>query len=150
MRTVRRYVVQARRVPLVRESDAPAFERHVRRPHDAEVIARCLLEHEAQEVFVALHFNVHNRLLGYTEVGRGGFDSCPVDPRVLFRDALLLGASAVIVAHNHPSGEPEPSTEDYALTQRLKAAGDLIGVQLLDHLIVGEHRLFSFCGEGAL
>ena len=68
----------------------------------------------------------------------GGIASVPVEPRTIFTAALLANAAAVIVAHNHPSGDPEPSTQDITLTRRLLAAGDLLGIPVLDHLVIGD------------
>lgn len=90
-----------------------------------------------REHFVALYLDSRRRLIKSHSVSVGTLDSSLVHPREVFREAIRLAASAVIVAHNHPSGDPEPSPEDIALTARLQKAGTLLGIQLLDHLVVG-------------
>ena len=91
-----------------------------------------------------------NRVLGFTIAAVGAIDSCPVDPRTVFRTAVALGASGIVASHCHPSGDPSPSHEDIELTKRLKAAGDLLGIQLLDHVIVTDTARVSFRERGLL
>lgn len=104
-----------------------------------------LIADEVQEVFCALLLNVRNQVTAYHEVTRGTLTSSLVHPREVFGPALRLGScAAIIVAHNHPSGDPEPSLEDMEVTRRLRDAGKLLGVPLLDHLIVcSAHRFVS-------
>lgn len=104
--------------------------------HDRE---RCLL----------LSLDVRHRLLAVDLVSIGTAANTFMGPREVFRDALLRGASAVVVAHNHPSGDPEPSAADIAVTRRLAAAGRLLGVPLLDHLVVGDVDHVSLARRGA-
>ena len=102
-----------------------------------------LIEHEAQEVFVVIMLNQRHCIMGWHEVSRGTLTSSLVHPREVFAPALRLGAAAVIVAHNHPSGDPEPSTEDEQVTQRLANAGKLLGIPMLDHVVVGDGKWVS-------
>lgn len=97
-----------------------------------------LLGDEPVEVFGALLLNVRHRIFAYEEVARGTLTSCIVHPREVFGSALRMGAAAIIVAHNHPSGDVMPSLEDEQLTSRLIEAGKLLGVPLLDHVILGD------------
>jgi DNA repair protein RadC len=90
-----------------------------------------------QEVFVALALDVRNVVIEEIEIARGCLTSVEVHPREVFRPLIRSAAAAAVVAHNHPSGDPSPSSEDIALTQRLRAAGDLVGIPLLDHVIIG-------------
>ncbi len=90
------------------------------------------------EHFMALLLNTKNELLRVVEISHGGLDETVAAPRDVFRQAVREGASGVVVAHNHPSGDPEPSRADLMLTQRLKEAADIIGVRLLDHVIFGD------------
>ena len=94
----------------------------------------------AQERFVALHLDSKLRPIAVQEVSRGGLASTEVDPRVLFGGAVAVGARSLIVAHNHPTCELSPSPEDFALTERLRAAGKLLGVGVIDHLIACEGK----------
>lgn len=91
---------------------------------------------EAQEVAVVVLLDARMRVIGYREVGRGSVSSCPIDVTSVLRAALMGGASAIIIAHNHPSGDPTPSAEDLALTGALTRACTLIGIPLMDHLVL--------------
>ena len=92
--------------------------------------------------------DIKTRVLGYHEAGRGSIDSCPVDPRAVYRTAVAVGASSIICSHNHPSGDSTPSTDDILLTRRLKDAGQLLGIQLL--VIVTDSGTTSLCERGQL
>ena len=92
---------------------------------------------EPQETAVVVLIDSRMRILGHREVGRGSSTSCPMEIKEVFRAALMGGACAIILAHNHPSGSVEPSFEDVHITQQVKDAADLLGVPLLDHIIVG-------------
>lgn len=118
------------------------------RPADAGRILVSRLDHEPVEVCVVLLLNTKHRLLAVHEVGRGTLDSCIVHPRDVFKAALLANAGSVIVGHNHPSGETDPSAEDVALCERLRNAANLIGIELLDYVIVGDGRYYSFQEHG--
>ncbi len=100
-----------------------------------------------QEQFFALLLDARHRVLGLRVISTGGVSSAPVQPRDVFASAIRDGAAALVVAHNHPSGDPTPSPEDRAVTERLRAAADLIGVRLLDHIVVGRDSFFSFADE---
>ncbi|MGE3335748.1 MAG: RadC family protein [Rhodospirillaceae bacterium] len=113
-------------------------------PKAAAAVCMALLEEEPSEVFAMLCLSTKNRVLAFHEVSRGTLDSAPVHPREVFKAALLANAAAVIVCHNHPSGEPSPSPDDIALTHRLVASGELLGIPVLDHVVVGDGRYYSF------
>ncbi len=106
------------------------------------------LRGSANEVFAALFLDTRHRALGFEELFRGSIDGAEVHPRVLVERAIALGAAAVIVGHNHPSGNPEPSAADRAVTARLKQALALVDVRLLDHLIVGDGPALSMASRG--
>jgi DNA repair protein RadC len=89
-------------------------------------------------------------VIAYHEVSRGTLDATLVHPREVFKAALLSNAASIILTHNHPSGDPTPSPDDHQLTRRLVDAGRLIGVEVLDHIIVGDGRYFSFREGGRL
>lgn len=103
-----------------------------------------------REHFIAIPLDARNRPLGELHIATGSLTACPVSPADVFRALLREAAAGVIVVHNHPSGEPSPSPEDLALTQRLDQAGELLGVRLIDHLIVGREGYFSFVDAGLL
>ena len=105
---------------------------------------------EPVEVFRVLYLDGKNRMLCFEEVARGILTSCLVHPREVFSTAVRLRCAALIAIHNHPSGDPAPSAEDVRITERLREAGKILGIRLLDHLIVGENRYFSFADEAML
>ncbi len=103
-----------------------------------------------QEHFLCASINGANEILNIRVVSIGLIDRSPVHPREVFADALADRASAVIVAHNHPSGGLEPSPADLAITAQLKAAGAILGIELLDHIIFNRAGYFSFLEAGTL
>lgn len=113
--------------------------------------AHRLLKHmslDPQESFVELLLNAKHQVIGSYEAFRGSQTSVEVHPADLYRPALVAGAQAIIVAHNHPSGDPEPSMDDIKLTSRLQDAGRLLAVSCLDHLVVGAGRYVSMADRG--
>lgn len=95
--------------------------------------------------------DARGKLIGYEEISKGELTQTTVTPRQVFTPALLANAASVFVAHNHPSGDPTPSVDDTGLTMRLKDAGKLLGVKLVDHVIIAagdEGKYYSYCGEG--
>ncbi len=95
------------------------------------------------EYFKSILLNTKNEVLKVVDVSKGGLDGTVAAPRDVFRQAVREGAAAVIVAHNHPSGDPEPSPADIRLTKRLAEAGEVVGVPLLDHVVFGDGRHVS-------
>jgi len=111
-----------------------------------EDAARVLLRHfkgKKKEYFVAILLDAKNVVMRIAEVHIGTLTMSPVGPREVFREAVRDGASAVIVAHNHPSGDPTPSPEDRLVTEKLKQIGDLLDIPVLDHLVIGERYAHS-------
>lgn len=119
-------------------------------PRDSAAILVPLLQHETSEVFGILCLSTKRRVIAYHEVSRGTLDSTLVHPREVFKAAILANAAAIIVAHVHPSGDPTPSPDDLQLTRQLTAAGTLLGIDVLDHIIVGDGRYVSFREIGHL
>lgn len=142
-------VPHVRELRLVYSTPSPRSLPQVARPSDAAALLRTRLEPEPVEVVVVLLLNTKHRVIGLHEIGRGTLDACMVHPRDVFKVALLANASGVIVAHNHPSGDPTPSRDDFALCARLRQSAEILGVELLDFLIVGDNtRYFSFKEAG--
>lgn len=108
------------------------------------------LQNQSEEHIYMITLNTKSDITGVFEVSHGTVDSSITSPREIFMKALLVGASAVILAHNHPSGYVEPSTQDIALTRRIKEAGKLLNVELLDHIIIGNSTYYSFCENDVL
>ena len=117
---------------------------------EPEVVVRSCrdLTLEVVEVFRVFFLNSKYHLLAFENTARGTISSCLVHPREVFGTAVLLRASAIITAHNHPSGHVSPSAEDIKITRRLREAGDLLGIKLLDHVIIGsQSTCYSFRRE---
>lgn len=134
--------VQKYRLELVRESNGNyEFEKDkMSSPQDVCKLVNDIFKMnvQAEEVFICLCLDTKNKIVGAFEVARGALASAIIHPREVYKRALLCNAASMVVAHNHPSGSVDPSPEDNAITKRLFEAGELLGVKLLDHLIVGE------------
>ena len=102
------------------------------------------------ESFYILLMNRANRVIGYRCISTGGVSGTVVDPKAIFQAALLTNATNVILAHNHPSGTLIPSDADEKITQKIKSAGLFLEIQVLDHLILGDDRFYSFADEGRM
>jgi DNA repair protein RadC len=122
----------------------------VRSGRDVATVVRESVRGARRETFFALLLDARRRILSMRVVSQGSADSALVHPREVFSPAVREGASAIVVAHNHPSGDPTPSPEDRAVTERLRRAGQLLGIELLDHVVVGDDRCFSFAEESFL
>ena len=108
------------------------------------------MSHRDTEHFRVLFLDRKNRLMADEEMGRGTVDHVPVYPREVLKRALELGASALILVHNHPSGDPEPSPADIGMTNQIATAGRVMGIALHDHLVIGRSREASFRALGLL
>lgn len=135
---------------VVRE-EAPAYlqSRRISRPEDVYELLHDL-QRETKEHFLALHLDGKNRIICLDRVSTGSLNQSIVHPREVFKGALLSSAAAVVLVHNHPSGDPTPSTEDREITRRLREVGELVGIKVLDHVIVGEDRYVSFSELGII
>lgn len=111
---------------------------------DVAQVVRDTVRTVKQERFFALLLDVRHRLMSLRTISAGGLDSAPVHPREVFRPAIREGAAAIVIAHNHPSGDPTPSSDDQALTARLREVGLVLGIEVLDHVVVGSDRYYSF------
>ncbi len=107
------------------------------------------LRDKDREHFVCLHLDSRNRVTSMETVAVGTLNASLVHPREVFKAAILANAASVIVAHNHPSADVTPSSEDIALTKRLMEAGEILGIEVLDHIVVGGER-FTSCKEANL
>jgi len=105
---------------------------------------------ETKEHFLCLHLDGKNRIICLDRVSVGSLNQCLVNVREVLKSALLSSAAAILFVHNHPTGDPNPSGEDLDITKRLKAAAELIGVPVLDHIIIGEGQYVSFVERGLL
>lgn len=145
---IRELCVQYRLRPV--DTDPPLPDR-LTEPKDAAQLLCRLLGAEAIEVCGVLCLSTSHHLLAYHELTRGTIDATIVQSRDVLRTALLAHAAAIIIGHNHPSGEVRPSADDVVVTQRLSAATQLMGIELMDHIIVSaEGRYYSFKESGLL
>jgi len=126
-----------RRVPTEHQDHLPVHD-----PKDAARIAARALPSTTEEHFLLLCLDARHRLIRAEEVSKGTIDASLAAPREIFRAALTRNSAAVILAHNHPSGDPEPSPDDLTTTKRLRDAGELLGVEVVDHLILGHDGRF--------
>lgn len=107
------------------------------------------LRRETKEYFIAAHVDGKNRIVCIDQISVGSLNQSIVHPRETFKSALLSSAAAIILIHNHPTGDPTPSREDMEITRRLKEAGELLGIKVLDHIIIGD-TYTSFVSQGLL
>jgi len=120
----------------------------VKTPDDAVGLVRARLKGKKKEHFVALLLDTRNQLIKTAEISIGSLDSSIVHPREVFKEAIAASAASVIFVHNHPSGDPTASEEDIKLTKRLAEAGEIVGIDVLDHIIVGGKKFLSLKREG--
>lgn len=144
---VRELVVSYRR----RQTAEGVRVRAITTPRDAASTFASIIGEEAVEVSGILCLSTKQQLIAYHQMSRGSIDHAVVSPREVFQAALLSNASAIVVGHNHPSGDPNPSPDDRHLTRRLIDAGVLMGINVLDHVIIGhDGRYFSFQERGEM
>jgi DNA repair protein RadC len=143
---VKAAVELARRLALPSASERPLIDS----AEAAAALLRPRLLDKRREHVVALLLDARHRLIRMSEIAVGSLSASLVHPRELFKEAISASAAAVIVAHNHPSGDPEPSAHDLDLTARLAEAGTVLGIEVLDHLILGADGVVSLAARGAL
>lgn len=134
------------RLELVKESSKVyEVESKISSPSDVRDYIEQIfkLSNQAEEVMVMLVLDIKNNVIGAFEVSRGSLNSSIVHPREVFKRALLLNGASIILAHNHPSGDPTPSREDIEVTKRLVEGGDILGIGILDHLIIGDNGRYK-------
>ena len=115
-------------------------------PKDAADFIRKVLPDNVREHFIVLYLDGAHKVSAYSVVATGSANACPIHPREVFQIAVLVGAVALVAAHNHPSNDVSPSEADRKITRSLKNAGDILGIKLLDHLVIGEIGFHS-CQE---
>ena len=138
------------KVMLVREGSKKYKRKKFYLSSDVYEFLRPSMENLDREHFVVIHLDIRNQVIGVEETSIGSTASAPVYPKEVLKGALLANALGIIVAHNHPSGEVEPSAEDRALTKNLKQACELVGINLVDHIIVGHEKYTSFADRHEL
>jgi len=129
-------------------AEAPEERYQIRAPGDAAHILIPMIGHKEQEHFVVLYLDTRNRVNDQEILYKGSLNTSLVRVAEIFRGAIRRNSAGIIVAHNHPSGDPSPSPEDIALTRRLVESGKLLEVEVLDHLVVGQNRYTSLREKG--
>jgi len=119
-------------------------------PRDVANLLMPDLRYQKKEILKSLLLDTKNRVLAIRTVSIGDLSSSIVHPREVFKDAVVISAAALIVAHNHPSGDPTPSAEDVAVTKRLIGAGEIMGIDLLDHIVIGDGVFVSLKERGLI
>ncbi|MEK8131351.1 DNA repair protein RadC [Paenibacillus filicis] len=115
----------------------------IRSPQDAAALLMEDMRYLQKEHFVCLFLNTKNHVIGQETLSMGSLNASIVHPREVFRAAIKRSSASIVCAHNHPSGDPTPSPEDIQLTQRLVEAGEIVGIEILDHLVIGDRRFVS-------
>jgi DNA repair protein RadC len=146
----RMYRIPVVSLRLVRERSVPYQARRISSSLDTFEFFRTIVEDYDRETFWIICLDTKNKINWISLVAVGSLNSAIVHPREVFKVAVLANAAALILVHNHPSGEPTPSAEDRSLTSRLVEAAKLLGMKILDHIIIGDGRYLSFADEGLL
>ena len=150
--TVKTYRIPKYTISLVRDSAVSSNVKRISSSADVESVVRAIIGGTDREQFVVLTLDGKNNVIGANIVSTGSVSMSIVHPRETFKMAIMQNSLSIIIAHNHPSGDPAPSPEDIQLTKRLCEGGELLGIRVLDHVIVGDgtSRYYSFADEGTL
>lgn len=133
---------------MVRESTILYPDRSIRSPEDAAKLLRPLLQDADREHFLVVCLDTKNQVNSITTCHVGTLNASVVHPREVFKTAVLGNAASILVAHNHPSGSAAPSQEDISVTKRISEAGEVLGIELLDHLIIAGDEFCSLKESG--
>jgi DNA repair protein RadC len=122
----------------------------IKSPQDVAELLMPEMRFLKQEIFKIVLLDVKNQLIAIPQISKGGLSSSIVHPREVFKEAIRRSSAAIILAHNHPSGIPEPSNDDIKISKRLIDSGKIIGIDVLDHVIIGDDRYISMKEEGII
>lgn len=138
-------------IQLVKERSLAYGSKQINSPQDAALIAGDFIAGSDREHFVVMCLDTKNNVNALNTVSVGTLNSSLVHPREVFKAAILANSNAIILTHNHPSGDPSPSREDLEVTKRLVEAGKIMGIEVIDHVVVGEDgKYMSFKERGIL
>ena len=126
------------------ELDVEPKDFDIKNPEAVVKVIRASIKDKAKEHFKLILLNTRNKIVGITNVSVGTLNANLVHPREVFKDAIAHNAASVILVHNHPSGDPEPSEDDLKITKRLIEAGKILGIEVVDHIIVVKNGFLSF------
>ena len=138
------------RIELVREKSVLYSKRTVNSPTDAVSLVKDMMESSDKEKLIVCSLNTKNEPTAIEVVSIGTLNSSLVHPREVFKSSILNNANSIIVFHNHPSGDITPSSEDINITNRLKESGKILGIEVIDHIIVGQDNYCSLKEKGML
>jgi DNA repair protein RadC len=122
----------------------------IKDPQSVIKAIRASIKDKAKEHFKLILLNARNKILGISTISIGSLNASIVHPREVFKDAILHNAYSVVLAHNHPSGDPEPSENDIKMTKKLVESGKILGIEVIDHIIIGKNEFCSFKERGLL
>ncbi|WP_172254912.1 RadC family protein [Saccharibacillus deserti] len=143
--------IQCLSLKMVREKPSILYpQRKISSPREAAELFRQFIGDSDRKVFCIMTLDTKNQPTALHEVSRGTLNASLVHPRETFKLAIMANAASIIACHNHPSGLPDPSREDVELTERIRDAGSLMGIELLDHLVLGENRFASMKERGLM
>jgi len=143
-------IVAAMELGRRRQSSAPQERPQIKQSQDVFALMQPILADLPHEEFWILVLNQANKVINRFNISKGGISGTVIDVRLIMEKALYQHAASLILCHNHPSGNSQPSKADATITQKLKEAGKILDIQILDHVIIAENRYFSFADEGSL
>lgn len=141
-------MLRVQMVQLVCEGSSPFVRRDLRRAEDVYTAFRDLCAAADREHFWTVLLDNKHRIIGVEETAKGSLTCTVIHPREVLKSAVVVSAAALIFVHNHPSGDPTPSREDLEITRRLREVGELIGIRVLDHIVVGHDCYVSMVDDG--
>ncbi len=136
--------VQLVRLYAVKEKELPYGKKELNDSAKVVELSRQILKNQDREYILAIAMDARTKPVAVEIVAIGTVNQAVIEPRDLFKHAIISNAAGVVMVHNHPSGNPSPSEEDYKITAKINDAGRLLGIPLLDHIIVGDDSYFSF------
>lgn len=142
--------IQIVSVKMVKEKNLVVEKKRISKPYDVYKMLEEYLEGADREYLVVLTVDVKNVVTSISTVSIGSLNSSIVHPREVFKTAILANAASIILGHNHPSGDVTPSKEDINITERIKEGSKILGIELLDHVIIGDNTYTSFKERGLL
>ena len=122
----------------------------IKSPESVVKAIRASIKDKAKEHFKLILLNPRNKIIGISTISIGTLNASLVHPREVFKDAIVHSAASVVLAHNHPSGDPDPSEDDVTITKRLIEAGKILGIEVIDHIIITKNGFFSFKERGLI
>lgn len=129
---------------------SPEERRSIKNSQEAYESFLALIDDPTKEHFLVAYLNQGNKVIKMERISTGGITNTLADPKVIFKNALLKEATAIMLCHNHPSGVAKPSTDDQLLTKKIISAGKIFDINVLDHIIIGENSYFSFAESGLM